>query len=175
MNYGKSTEKKIKSLAIKVLGNDFYEIKGIRTSSSELVNALRNELEKGYGGSVIIDGSENASSKDVVFAMKTAHRSGAKGIALTRELTKKMEAEGKVIIRERIDSKSAISEFASVIITILENGDYEIDGIQIKPSSLEQALTELKVKRINHPRTILQIRKQKEMENHPQLLSMSFS
>ncbi len=58
---------------------------------------------------------------------------------------------------ERNDSKPAEGEFESVSITILENGDYEIDSIQIPPSRLEQALTEIK-ERINHPRTILQIK-----------------
>ena len=60
------------------------------------------------------------------------------------------------------DAKSAEGEFKPVNISILENGDYEIDGIQIKPLQLEQALTELKAK-INHPKTILQIKKRKRV------------
>ena len=126
-----------------------------------MASAIRNEIEKGYDGFVIIEGSDNTSTKDIEFVEETALRFGVKGLGLTRELGERMEAEGKIIIRDRGDSKSAESKFESVNITILENGDYEIDGIQITSSKLEQALTEIKG-RINHPKTILHIKERKK-------------
>ncbi len=92
-------------ISVIILGNGKYQINDKPANASELENILQKEIENRSTKTVIVKGNSDVTVKDIVFALDTANKVGAEGIATSAELGKKLEDEGLITIEPPRDTK----------------------------------------------------------------------
>jgi beta-lactamase regulating signal transducer with metallopeptidase domain len=122
-----------------LLKNGGYKVNGIPTISSDLEKVIKSELYKTSEQNVIFRSDAKPLFEDLTKVMDIAKKAGAKGMAfptdnplgeVIKEHAKKPTKQMSLQTKDQYD----------ITITILGNGMYQVNDIQVKDSELENIL-----------------------------------